>query len=205
MLQAVLRSSRILGLSLLAISGCQGAGSNPGAGGGKGGNAGGSGGSATATGGSAAGGGAGGVGGSTGGTGAVGPVDAPAPGRRDAELDPGGGADGAGTGGSSGGTTLDGGGETPAPGGESQFTIYWVDTEGGAATIMRAPTGEIMVVDTGFPGTRDAARVMSVLQNELKAHQARLPADHTLRPGPHRRRRLRRQSLAGRRVPGPRR
>jgi hypothetical protein len=34
---------------------------------------------------------------------------------------------------------------------------------------MRAPTGEIMIVDTGFPGTRDAARVVSVLQGELKA------------------------------------
>jgi beta-lactamase superfamily II metal-dependent hydrolase len=55
------------------------------------------------------------------------------------------------------------------PGGEGELLIYWVDTEGGAATVMRAPTGEIMIVDTGFPGNRDAARVVSVLQNELKA------------------------------------
>ena len=75
--------------------------------------------------------------------------------------------------------------QMPPAGGEGELLIYWVDTEGGAATVMRAPTGEIMIVDTGFPGTRDAARVVSVLQNELKATKVdyllttHYDADHT--------------------------
>jgi competence protein ComEC len=55
----------------------------------------------------------------------------------------------------------------PPAGGE--LLIYWIDTEGGASTVIRAPNGQIMVVDTGFPGDRDGTRVMSVLRNELKA------------------------------------
>jgi competence protein ComEC len=100
--------------------------------------------------------GSGGVAGSTGGIGGTGgttsPADAPV------QLDAGGGTETS--------APVDSGGPPPAGG---ELLIYWVDTEGGAATVMRAPTGEIMIVDTGFPGTRDAARVMSVLQNELKA------------------------------------
>jgi beta-lactamase superfamily II metal-dependent hydrolase len=40
--------------------------------------------------------------------------------------------------------------------------IYWVDVEGGAATLIVAPTGESLLVDTGFPGQgdRDAKRIV---------------------------------------------
>ncbi len=39
--------------------------------------------------------------------------------------------------------------------------IYWIDVEGGAATLIISPTGESMLVDTGFPGQedRDAKRI----------------------------------------------
>ena len=40
------------------------------------------------------------------------------------------------------------------------FDIYWVDVEGGAATLLVSPTGESLLVDTGFPdGDRDATRI----------------------------------------------
>src|SRR3974390_2853920 len=56
--------------------------------------------------------------------------------------------------------------------------IYFLDTEGGQATLFVSPSGESMLVDTGFPGnqgmppaeanapgvTRDADRIMSVLK-----------------------------------------
>ncbi len=40
--------------------------------------------------------------------------------------------------------------------------IYWIDVEGGAATLIVAPTGESLLVDTGFPGNgdRDAQRIV---------------------------------------------
>ncbi len=37
--------------------------------------------------------------------------------------------------------------------------IYWIDVEGGAATLIVSPTGESLLVDTGFPGDRDAQRI----------------------------------------------
>ena len=40
--------------------------------------------------------------------------------------------------------------------------IYWIDVEGGAATLIIAPSGESLLVDTGFPGNddRDAKRIV---------------------------------------------
>ena len=48
----------------------------------------------------------------------------------------------------------------------STFDIYWVDVEGGAATLAVAPTGESLLIDTGFPGSddRDAKRIFAVAQ-----------------------------------------
>jgi competence protein ComEC len=37
--------------------------------------------------------------------------------------------------------------------------IYWVDVEGGAATLIVTPAGESVLVDTGWPGERDAERI----------------------------------------------
>jgi beta-lactamase superfamily II metal-dependent hydrolase len=38
--------------------------------------------------------------------------------------------------------------------------IYYVDVEGGQATLFVAPSGQSVLVDTGFPGTRDAGRIV---------------------------------------------
>ena len=40
--------------------------------------------------------------------------------------------------------------------------IYFVDTEGGAATLIVTPTNESILIDTGNPGTRDANRIAKV-------------------------------------------
>lgn len=39
--------------------------------------------------------------------------------------------------------------------------IYFVDTEGGAATLIVTPAGESLLVDSGNPGERDAGRIAS--------------------------------------------
>lgn len=41
------------------------------------------------------------------------------------------------------------------------FDIYFIDVEGGHATLYVAPTGESLLEDTGNPGTRDADRIMA--------------------------------------------
>jgi glyoxylase-like metal-dependent hydrolase (beta-lactamase superfamily II) len=40
--------------------------------------------------------------------------------------------------------------------------IYWIDSEGGGSTLMVTPAGESVLVDTGNPGGRDAARIHKV-------------------------------------------
>lgn len=49
--------------------------------------------------------------------------------------------------------------------------IYWVDTEGGAATLIVTPAGESVLIDCGNPGTRDAERIHKVATQQagLKA------------------------------------
>src|SRR5579871_2708884 len=44
--------------------------------------------------------------------------------------------------------------------------IYWIDAEGGAATLIVTPSGQSMLVDTGNPGPndRDPKRIFSVAQ-----------------------------------------
>ena len=43
------------------------------------------------------------------------------------------------------------------------LSVYFIDVEGGQATLIVAPSGESMLVDTGFPGFdgRDAGRVLA--------------------------------------------
>jgi competence protein ComEC len=66
---------------------------------------------------------------------------------------------------------------TPASSKAKPLDIYFLDTEGGQATLFVAPSGESMLVDTGFAGnggmpavpgappvTRDADRIMNVLK-----------------------------------------
>jgi competence protein ComEC len=42
--------------------------------------------------------------------------------------------------------------------------IYFVDTEGGAATLVVTPAGESVLIDCGFPGSRDAQRIRKAAQ-----------------------------------------
>src|SRR5262245_64939344 len=43
--------------------------------------------------------------------------------------------------------------------------IYWVGVEGGAATLFVSPSGESMLIDTGFEvGDRDAKRIYAAAQ-----------------------------------------
>lgn len=50
------------------------------------------------------------------------------------------------------------------------LTIRWIDTEGGAATLIITPAGESVLIDCGNPGTRDAERVHRAAQEAgLKA------------------------------------
>lgn len=61
-------------------------------------------------------------------------------------------------------------GAAGAPVGTTEpLQIYWIDVEGGAATLLVAPNGEVVVVDAGFPGSRDPDRIAKVLKNEVKA------------------------------------
>jgi competence protein ComEC len=39
------------------------------------------------------------------------------------------------------------------------LAIYWIDVEGGAATLIVTPAGESVLVDSGWPGDRDAERI----------------------------------------------
>src|SRR5436190_16123753 len=45
---------------------------------------------------------------------------------------------------------------------DGRFDIYWIDVEGGAATLMVTPKGESVLIDTGYPGPRDTGRVVEV-------------------------------------------
>ena len=47
------------------------------------------------------------------------------------------------------------------------LTIYFIDTEGGQATLFVSPTGQSMLVDTGWPGfeSRDARRIAAAAKD----------------------------------------
>jgi competence protein ComEC len=42
--------------------------------------------------------------------------------------------------------------------------IFWVDVEGGAATLVATPEGETLLMDCGWPGKRDAERIASAVK-----------------------------------------
>jgi len=43
--------------------------------------------------------------------------------------------------------------------------IYFIDVEGGAATLIVTPLGESMLIDSGFPEDRDAQRILHVAKD----------------------------------------
>ncbi len=82
------------------------------------------------------------------------------------------GANGGGeSGGSSNGGIAGDGGTSGSGGSAARLDIYWVDVEGGAATIIKTPDGKVLLTDTGNPGGRDSARILSVLEEQVGAEQ----------------------------------
>ncbi len=55
-----------------------------------------------------------------------------------------------------------------AGGEDGKFDIYWIDVEGGAATLMVTPAGESILIDTGNPGRRDPNRIVQVATQVAK-------------------------------------
>src|SRR5262249_35705063 len=49
---------------------------------------------------------------------------------------------------------------------EKNLDIYWIDAEGGAATLIVTPAGQSLLVDTAnrTPDDRDAKRIMAAVQ-----------------------------------------
>ena len=52
---------------------------------------------------------------------------------------------------------------------KDNLEIYWIDVEGGAATLIVTPGGQTVLMDTGWPGfdDRDPKRVAHVLEHEV--------------------------------------
>ena len=48
--------------------------------------------------------------------------------------------------------------------GERTLDIYWIDSEGGGSTLIVTPAGESVLIDTGNPDRRDAARIREVAE-----------------------------------------
>jgi competence protein ComEC len=51
---------------------------------------------------------------------------------------------------------------------DGRLDIYWIDVEGGAATLVVTPAGETVLIDTGNPGFRDAERIVKTLTGAAK-------------------------------------
>ena len=50
-------------------------------------------------------------------------------------------------------------GRTKAGPADSPLDIYWIDVEGGGATLIVTPAGQSILIDSGHPGTRDARQI----------------------------------------------
>ncbi|HXE80848.1 MAG TPA: MBL fold metallo-hydrolase [Vicinamibacterales bacterium] len=50
----------------------------------------------------------------------------------------------------------------------STLDFYFIDVEGGAATLVVTPAGESILIDSGFPGGRDAGRIARVVRDEAR-------------------------------------
>lgn len=67
---------------------------------------------------------------------------------------------------------------------DKRLEIYWVDVEGGAATLIVTPAGESVLIDAGNPGGRDPQRIHKVATEVAKLKKidhvvvTHLHADH---------------------------
>src|SRR6476619_6098525 len=48
---------------------------------------------------------------------------------------------------------------------QKTLDIYFIDVEGGAATLIVTPVGESMLIDSGFAEDRDAQRILHVAKD----------------------------------------
>jgi glyoxylase-like metal-dependent hydrolase (beta-lactamase superfamily II) len=46
---------------------------------------------------------------------------------------------------------------------DGRLDMYWIDVEGGAATLLVTPAGETLLIDSGNPGRRDPDRIVQVV------------------------------------------
>src|SRR3954470_10275181 len=46
---------------------------------------------------------------------------------------------------------------------DGRLDLYWIDVEGGAATLIVTPAGETVLIDTGNPGRRDPDRIVKAV------------------------------------------
>jgi beta-lactamase superfamily II metal-dependent hydrolase len=46
---------------------------------------------------------------------------------------------------------------------DKRLDLYWIDVEGGAATLLITPAGETVLIDTGNPGRRDPDRIVKAV------------------------------------------
>jgi competence protein ComEC len=46
---------------------------------------------------------------------------------------------------------------------DKRLDVYWIDVEGGAATLLVTPAGETVLIDTGNPGRRDPDRIVKAV------------------------------------------
>ncbi|MEX0978059.1 MAG: MBL fold metallo-hydrolase [Pirellulales bacterium] len=54
---------------------------------------------------------------------------------------------------------------------DGRLDIYWIDVEGGAATLIVTPQGESVLFDTGNPGHRDPDRIVQTAAGEAGLRQ----------------------------------
>jgi len=54
---------------------------------------------------------------------------------------------------------------------DKRLDIYWVDVEGGAATLIVTPSGESVLVDTGLDGERDPGRIARLAREVARIKQ----------------------------------
>ena len=56
-------------------------------------------------------------------------------------------------------------------GADKRLDIYWIDVEGGAATLVVTPRGQSILIDTGNPGHRDPDRIVQTATREAGLRQ----------------------------------
>lgn len=65
---------------------------------------------------------------------------------------------------------------------DGRLDIYWIDVEGGGATLIVTPAGESILIDTGNPGLRDANRIVQTATQAAKLRRI----DHLITTHYHR-------------------